>query len=90
MYDEHEPEGLLISDTIEDQHGFDGEVPGTSAIGGGNDDGKVGYHKGYQCTADTQMLREVKAEERQVVMQEVHHPDANGEKQVERQVLDPF
>ena len=34
------------------------------------------------------MGREIETEESQIVMQEIHHPDADGEKQVERQVLD--
>ena len=64
-------------------------MPGTCTIGRGYDDGEVGYDKGYQRTTNPQMGREVEAEERQVVMQEVHYPDANGEEQVERQVLHP-
>ena len=89
MYDEYEPEGLLISYTIENQHGLDSEVPGTCAIGRGYDDCEIGHHERYQCTTDTKFCGKVEAEKRQVIMQEIHHPDADGEEQVERQVLDP-
>ena len=88
MHDEHKPEGLFISHAIEDKHRLDGKMPGTSTIRCWHDDGKVGYDEGYQCTADTEVRREVEAEEGEVVMQEVHHPDADGEKEIERQVLD--
>ena len=88
MHDEYKPEGLLIGHAIEDEHRLDGEMPGPSTIRCWHDDGKVGHDEGYQCTADAKIRREVKTEERQVVMQEIHHPDADGEKEVERQVLD--
>ena len=67
--DEHEPESLLISYAIENQHGLDGKVPGTSTIGRWHNDSEVGYDKGYQRTTNPQMGRKVEAEERQVVMQ---------------------
>ena len=88
MYDEHKPKGLFVGHTIEYQHGLDGEMPGTCTVGGGYDNGKVGHHKRDQRTTDTKVRREVEAEEGEVVMQEVHHPDADGEKEVERQVFD--
>ena len=87
MYDEHEPQGLFIGYAIEDEHRFDGEMPGTCTVWGGYDDGKVCYHEGYQRTANSQICGKVKAEEREVVMQEIHHPDTDREKQVKRQVL---
>ena len=71
MHDEYKPEGLFIGHTIEDQHGLDGKMPRTGTVRGGYDDGKVGYHEGYQCTADTEVRREVEAEEGEVVMQEM-------------------
>ena len=88
MDDEYEPEGLLVGHAIEDKHGLDGEVPGTGAVGRGYDDGEVGHHEGYQRTADAEVGREVEAEEGKIVMQEIHYPDADGEKQIEWQVLD--
>ena len=82
MYDENEPERLLVGNAVEDEHRLDGEMPRTSTIGRWHDDGEVGYHKGNQRTADTKFRCEVEAEECQVVMQEIHHPDADGEEQV--------
>ena len=89
MYDQYKPEGLFVGYTVEDEHGLDGEVPRASSIGRWHDNSKVGHDEADQRTANAQVLREVETEERQVVVQEVAHPDANGEKQVERQVLDP-
>ena len=88
MHDEYKPEGLFISHAIEDKHRLDGEVPWASSVWRRHDDGEVGHHERYQCTTDAKVLREVETEEGEVVMQEVHHPDADAEKQVERQVLD--
>ena len=88
MYDQHEPESLLVGHTVEDEHGLDGEMPGPSTVRCRYDDGKVGHDEGDQCTADAQMRREVEAEERQVIVQEIAHPDTDGEKEIERQVLD--
>ena len=88
MDDEDKPEGLLIGYAIENEHGLDGEMPGTGTIGCGYDDGEVGYHKRHQRTANAETGRKVEAEKGEIVMQEVHQPDADGEEQVERQVLD--
>ena len=85
--DKHEPEGLFVGNTIEYQHGLDGKVPRAGTIGRWYDNGKVGNDKRYEGTADTQMGCEVEAEEREVVVQEVAHPDTDREKQVEGQVL---
>ena len=78
MNDEYEPQCLFIGHTIKNEHGLDGEMPGTGTVGGGHNDGEVGYDKRNQGTADTEVGREVEAEERQVVVQKVAHPDADG------------
>ena len=83
MYDQHKPEGMLVGHAIEDEHRLNGEVPGAGTVGSGHDDGEVGYHKGYQRTVHAQVGGEIEAEEGEVVMQEVHHPDAYGEEQIE-------
>ena len=88
MYDQYKPEGLFVGYTVEDEHGLDGEMPRTSTVRRRYDDGKVGHDKGHQCSANAQIGREVEAEERQVIVQEIAHPDADGEKEIERQVLD--
>ena len=90
MHDEDKPKSLLIGNTIENEHGLDGKMPGTGTVGRRYDDGKVGHDKGYQRTANAQSGREAEAEEGEIVMQEVHYPDADREEQVERQVLDAF
>ena len=77
MDDEYKPEGLFVGDTIEDQHGLDGKVPRAGTIGRWYDNGKVGNDKRYEGTADTQVGCEVEAEEREVVVQEVAHPDSD-------------
>ena len=85
--DKYEPEGLFVGNTIEYQHGLDGKVPRTGTIGRWYDNGKVGHDKRHEGTADAQVSRKVEAEEREVVVQEVAHPDTDREKQVEGQVL---
>ena len=79
MDNQYEPQGLLVGYTVENEHGLDGKVPGAGTIGCWYDNGKVGYYERYQGTTDAEIRCEVKAEERQVIMQEVAHPDANGE-----------
>ena len=37
---EGEEYGGLIGDAVEDEHGLDGEMPGTGTVGGGDDDGE--------------------------------------------------
>ena len=77
MDDEYKPEGLFVGDTIEDQHGLDGKVPRTGTVGGRYDDGEVGHDKRHEGTTDTQVGCEVEAEEREVVMQKIAHPDSD-------------
>ena len=88
MDDEYEEEGLLVLYAVEDEHRLDSEMPGTGAVGRRHDDGEVGHDERHEGTAEAEVGREVEAEEGQVVMQEVTYPDAYGEQQVERQVLD--
>ena len=66
--DKHEPEGLLVGNTIENQHGLDGKVPGTGTVGRRNDDSEVCYDKRYKGTTNTQVGGEVEAEKREVKM----------------------
>ena len=68
MYDKYEIECVFIDDAIENQHGLDGEVPGTCSVGGGHDDGDGAYYKRYQRTGQSKMLRSLEAEEGQVIM----------------------
>ena len=82
MDNEYEDKRLVVGHAIENQHRLDGEMPRTGTIRRGHDDGEVSHHKGYQRTAQSQLRRKVEAEEGEVVMQEVHHPDADGEEQV--------
>ena len=65
-------------------------MPRTRTIGRGNNDGYGAYDECYQGTAQTEILREVETEERQVIMQEVTEPDAEGEKDKQRHVLHVF
>ena len=88
MHDEYEEEGLFVLYAVEDEHGLDGEMPRAGTVGRGHDDGEVGYDERHEGTAEAEVGREVEAEEGEVVMQEVTYPDAYGEQQVERQVLD--
>ena len=88
MDDENEVEGVFVGDTIEDEHGLDGKVPGTGTVGGGHDDGYGADDEGYEGTAKTEMGGEVEAEEGKVVVEEVAEPDGYGEEGEQRNVLD--
>ena len=79
MDDEHEVEGLNVGNAVEDEHGLDGEVPGTGSVGRGNDDGDGTYDEGHQGTAQSEVAGEVEAEEGEVVVQEIADPDGEGE-----------
>ena len=74
--DEHEVERLVGLHAVEDEHGLHSKMPGTGAVGSGHDDGNAAHHKRDHGARQTQMGREVEAEEGQVVVQEVAHPDA--------------
>ena len=78
MDDEDEVEGLLISYAIEDQHRLHSKMPGTGTIGRGHDDGNAAYNEGDKSTRQAKVLREVEAEEGEIVMQEIAEPDANS------------
>ena len=74
MHDEHEVQRMDICNSIEYQHGLDGKVPRTGAIGSWYDNGDRTDYEGHQCTVQAQMGGEVEAEEREIVMQEVAQP----------------
>ena len=86
--DKDEVEGVLVLHTIEDEHGLYGKVPGTSTIGCGYDNGDGADDERHQGTAQAEVCGEVEAEEREVVVQEVAEPDAEGEEGEEGNVLD--
>ena len=78
MDDEDEIEGLFISHAIEDEHGLDSKVPGTGTVGRGYDNGYRAYDERDQCTTQTQVCREIEAEEGEVVVQEVADPNTKA------------
>ena len=86
--DEDEVERVLVGNTIEDEHGLDGKVPRTGTVGGGYDDGYGAYDECHQRTAQSEMGREVEAEEGEIVVQEIAHPDGEGEEGEQGYVLD--
>ena len=46
MHDKHEIKGLLVGDTIEDEHRLHGEVPGTCSVGRRHNDGDGTHDEG--------------------------------------------
>ena len=86
MNDEHEIEGILVGQSIEDEHGLDGEMPGTGSVGGGHDDCDAAHHKGDQGAGDAQMGSGGEAEEGEIIVQEIAAPYPQCEQQVERYV----
>ncbi len=82
MYDEYEIESLLVGNTIEDEHGLDGKMPGTGTIGGGDDDGDTSHDEGGESAHHAELARGLKAEEGEIVMEEIAQPDAEGEEDI--------
>ena len=46
MDDKNEIKGLLVGDTIEDEHRLDGEMPGACSVGRRHDDGDGAHDEG--------------------------------------------
>lgn len=84
MHDEYEVQRLLISHAVEYQHRLHREMPGAGAIRRRHDDSEVTHDEAHQRTAQSKPGCEVEAEERQVEMQEVTAPDADGIEEVQR------
>ena len=78
MHDKDEIEGLLVGDTIEDEHRLDGEVPGACTVGGGHDDGDGAYDERDKGAGEPEVGGGVEAEEGEVVVDEVTAPDGEG------------
>ena len=81
MHDEDKVESLGVGDAIEDEHRLDGEMPRPGTVRGGHDDGYGAYDERHEGTRQTEMRREVEAEECQVVVDEITQPDAYREEQ---------
>ena len=87
MHDEHEVEGLIACYAIEDKHRLHGKMPGAGTIGCRYDDSHGPNDEGHQGTSRTKVGGSGKTKEGEIIMQEVAHPDANGEEDEERHVL---
>ena len=86
VYDEHEVEGVGFLHAIEDEHRLHGKVPGTGTVGRRHNHGDAAYDESYQCTRQPQTGCGIKAEECQVVVQEVAAPDGEGVEDEQRDV----
>ena len=87
MHDEHEVEGLIACYAIEDKHRLHSKMPGAGTIRSGHNNGHGAYDKGHQGTSGAKVGGSSEAEESEIIMQEVAHPDANGEEDEERHIL---
>ena len=84
--DEHEVEGVVLLDAIEDEHRLHGEMPWTRSIGCRYDYSYASHDEGHQSAHQIEMARRFKALEGEIIVQEVAQPDAQGEGDVERYV----
>ncbi len=73
--DQHEIEGRRIGDAIEHEHRLDGEMPGSGAVGRGDDDRYGSYDEADQRAGQSQARRLLEAEEGEVEMEEIARPD---------------
>lgn len=78
VHDKHEIKGLLVGDTIEDEHRLDGEMPGACTVGGGHDDGDGAHDERDKGAGEPEVGGGVEAEEGEVVVDEVTAPDGEG------------
>ena len=78
MHDKHEIKGLLVGDTIEDEHRLDGEMPGACSVGRRHDDGDGAHDEGDQGAGEAEVGGGVEAEEGEVVVDEIAAPDGEG------------
>lgn len=85
--DEHEHKGEIAFHTIEDEHRFHREMPWTSPIGCGYDNGYAAHDKGDEGAVDAEVGRLLEAVERQVEVDEITQPDTDGICQVEGDVV---
>ena len=78
MNDENKECSLSLSDAIKHQNRLHGKVPRASTIRCGNKYGKSADHKSHERSQRTKSCCKVEAEESQVEMQVIAHPNANG------------
>lgn len=78
MHYKHEIKGLLVGDTIEDEHRLDGEMPGACSVGRRHDDGDGAHDEGDQGAGEAEVGGGVEAEEGEVVVDEIAAPDGEG------------
>lgn len=90
VYYQHEVEGVVVSHAVQYKHGLHGEVPRTGAVGRGHYDGYAADNERDQGALEAEAGGEVEAEERQVIVQEVAYPDAEGVEDEQRCVPDAF
>ena len=86
MNDEHEVEGVVLLDAIEDEHRLHGEMPWPRSVGCRYDHGDASHDEGYQSAHQIEMARRFEALEGEIIVQEVAQPDAQGEGDVKRHV----
>ncbi len=87
MYYKHEIESLVIGNAIENEHGLNGEMPGTSTVRGWYEYGDTTNDKRYHSACDTEVCRSRETEEREVIVQEIACPDGDGVEEEERDIL---
>ena len=79
MNDEHEIEGIVLLDAIEDEHRLHGEMPWTRSVGRRYDHGNASHDEGHQSAHQIEMARRFEALEGEIIVQEVAQPDAQCE-----------
>ena len=82
MYYEHEEESGIALHSIEDEHGFDGEVPWSGTVWRWYYDRYCAHHERYEGAADSQVGRGLEAVEGEHEVQEIAEPDGEGVEEV--------
>ena len=75
MDDEGEGHSIGACNAVEDEYGFDGEMPRPGSVGCGNDDGDAAYDEADDGCCEAEVLSEVEALECYPVVEEVAEPD---------------
>ena len=84
--DQHEIERRRVGDAIEHEHRLDGEMPGSGAVGRGDDDRYRSYDEADQRAGQSEVRRLLEAEEGEVEMEEIARPDRQAIQDEQRDV----
>ena len=86
--DQGEHDGGFFSDAVEDEHRFHGKVPWSGTVGGGNQHGERSDAENEERLIGKDAGGGVEAEEGDVEMEEIAHPNQHAVEEIEREISD--